>query len=251
MICVGGRGALYGEVWYDEVAPRDARVDIMVFRQRQSPEPAGSSALRSSLVTDLSIPAEQLMHRFGSDCRYKIRRADARDRLQMEFIAEPGQRLEDFRRFFDAFAAQRTLAPCDQRWLTAACKARQLVLAVASRDGAALVWHAYVIAGSTAGLMYTASHFRDGDSECRSLVGRANRWLHWRDMLALRALGLLRYDWGGLFDDESTPDRAGINGFKRDFGGSHQRSFDTAIPTSLRGRFYLPLREAWRRLTVA
>src|SRR5882672_8840530 len=135
MICVGGRGALYGEVWYDEVAPRDARVDIMVFRQRQSPEPAGSSALRSSLVTDLSIPAEQLMHRFGSDCRYKIRRADARDRLQMEFIAEPGQRLEDFRRFFDAFAAQRTLAPCDQRWLTAACKARQLVLAVASRDG--------------------------------------------------------------------------------------------------------------------
>src|SRR5882672_3567653 len=251
MICVGGRGAVYGEVWYDEEPPRRAPVDIVVFRQRRSPAVDRPSCPRLSLVTDLSVAAHLLTMPFGKDCRYKVKRADARDRLEMQYIAEPRPRLEEFQQFFDAFAGQRMLEPCDQPWLTAACEARQLSLSVASRDGESLVWHAYVIAGSTAGLMYSASHFREGDNEYRALVGRANRWLHWRDMLALRDLGLLRYDWGGLFDDESTPDRAGINGFKRDFGGAQQQSFDSTLATSLRGRIYLPLRDAWRRLTAA
>src|SRR5258705_16421 len=245
MICVGGRGALYGEVWYDEERPRNAPVDIVVFRQRRSPAPDRPSSPRLSLVTDLSVPAHQLTASFGKDCRYKIKRADARDQLQMEWIDEPQPRLEEFQRFFDAFAGPRMLEPCDQPWLTAASQARQLALSVASRDGAALVWHAYVIAGSTGGLMYSASHFREGDNEHRALMGRANRWLHWRDMLALRDLGLVRYDWGGMFPDESTPVHAGINGFKRDFGGAHQQSFDSNLATSLRGRIYLPLRDAW------
>jgi hypothetical protein len=110
-----------------------------------------------------------------------------------------------------------------------------------------LVWHAYVMSGSTAGLLHSSSRFREGESDYRALVGRANRWLHWKDMLQFRALGMQRYDWGGLFGDESTPERAGINNFKKSFGGQLVRSFDCTLPRSLRGRVLLPIRDAWRR----
>jgi lipid II:glycine glycyltransferase (peptidoglycan interpeptide bridge formation enzyme) len=66
-------------------------------------------------------------------------------------------------------------------------------------------------------------------------------------MLRLREMGFERYDWGGLFADESRPERAGINNFKRDFGGRQIRVYDCTVAVNLKGRLYLPLRDAWRR----
>jgi lipid II:glycine glycyltransferase (peptidoglycan interpeptide bridge formation enzyme) len=70
-------------------------------------------------------------------------------------------------------------------------------------------------------------------------------------MLQFKELGVTRYDWGGLFEDESVPDRAGINGFKKSFGGQVERSYECEVPVSFRGWIYLPLREAWRRSRAA
>ena len=66
-------------------------------------------------------------------------------------------------------------------------------------------------------------------------------------MLRFKETGIQRYDWGGLFEDESTPERARINNFKRDFGGQQERIYDCTVPMTLRGRIYIPLRDAWRR----
>jgi lipid II:glycine glycyltransferase (peptidoglycan interpeptide bridge formation enzyme) len=68
-------------------------------------------------------------------------------------------------------------------------------------------------------------------------------------MLQLKERGAERYDWGGLFADESTPERAGINAFKKAFGGRQERSFECTVPVTVRGRLVLPLRDAWRRAT--
>lgn len=251
MIRIDGRGAVYGEVWFDEEPPGDCGVDIVVYRQREAPLATGRSTPFLSLVTDLSVPADDIAQQFGKDCRYKVRRADSRDGLSMELVLEPVHRLDEFRAFYDVFAQQRSLPPCDHQWMAAACRANQLALTSASRDAEALVWHAYVMTGTTAWLLYTASCFRDKDSDYRALTGRANRWLHWRDMLEFKKLGMHRYDWGGLFEDESAPGNAGINAFKRDFGGKQERTYDCTVPVTLRGRLYLPLRDAWRRLHAA
>jgi len=37
MIRIRGRSAVYGEVWYDEELPRDPGVDIVLYRQRETP----------------------------------------------------------------------------------------------------------------------------------------------------------------------------------------------------------------------
>lgn len=248
MIRIEGRGAKYGDVWFDEVPPADSGVDIVRYHCRRTPVANARAVPFQSLVTDLAVDADAIVAGFGKDCRYKIRRAGSKDALAAEFIAEPAGRLEEFRAFFDAFARQKGHEACDVTWLRAACAARQLVLTTASRQGEALVWHAYLVAGKTAWLQYTGSCFRDRESDYRALVGRANRWLHWQDMLQFKAMGVTRYDWGGMFEDESAPDRAGINEFKRSFGGLAERSYGCMVPVTLRGRIYLVLRDAWRRL---
>ena len=253
MIRINGRAAVYGEMWYDEEPARDARIDIAIYRQRAKPVDACTRIEPFlSLVSDLTESEEAIYARFSRDCRYKIRRAESRDNLTMEFITEPEPRLAELCAFYDAFARLKAVDGSDEQWLKAACRARQLVLGVASRDGEALVWHAYLLAGRTAQLQYTASGFRNHDSsDMRALYGRANRWLNWRSMLRFRGMGMGRYDWGGLFVDNSTAERAGINHFKMSFGGREERSFNCTQPVTLRGRFYLPMREAWQRLRPA
>jgi phage terminase large subunit-like protein len=247
MIRLHGRAAVYGELWYDEEPPADCRVDIVVHRRRSAPIAGVRSTPRLSLVTDLSVSKDAIANEFSKKCRYEIRRADLKDTLCEEFITDPESRLNEFGLFFDAFARQKSQLPCDHHWLMAACKAGQLALSVASRDGEALVWHAYVLSAHAVGLQYSGSCFRNRESEYRALIGRANRWLHWMDMLRLKQTGMERYDWGGLFEDESAPERAGINKFKRNFGGRQIHAYDCEVPVSMRGRLYLPLREAWRR----
>jgi hypothetical protein len=246
MIQLRGRGAVYGEVWYDEELPRDPGVDIVLYRQRESPIADARTTPFLSMVTDLSVTEDTITSQFGKDCRYKIRRAETKDGLSMEFITEPENRLAEFRAFFDAFAKQKSHWPCDYPWLLAACKAGQLVLTSASQNGEALVWHAYLISGKAAWLQYTGSCFRNKDNDYRALVGRANRWLHWKEMLRFKETGIRRYDWGGLFEDESVPENVGINKFKKDFGGQQVRTYDCTVPVTLKGRIWLGLRDAWR-----
>jgi hypothetical protein len=247
MIRYKGRAAVYGEVWYDEELPPDSGVDIVVYRQKAAPIAGARATPFLSLVIDLSPRETAIMEGFGKDCRYKIRRAESKDGLHMAFISDPENRLHEFCAFYDAFARQKSLPPSDRQWLIAACEARQLVLTSASRSGEILVWHAFLVSGKAAWLQYTGSCFRDRDNEYRAVVGRANRWLHWQEMRRFKALGITRYDWGGLFEDESAPERAGINRFKKEFGGEPVRSYDCTVPLTPRGRIWLPLRAIWRR----
>jgi hypothetical protein len=251
VIVLHGRGARYGELWFEEMPPAAAGVDIFQYRFRSAPAADARATPLLSMVTDLSVDGEALAARFGKDCRYKVRRADSKDALAFEFSAEPEAQLDAFADFFDAFARQKGHTPCDRHWLRAACGAGQLALSAALRGGEPLVRHALVLCAGSAGLQYTASHFRGQDNETRALVGRANRWLHWKEMLTLTSMGFARYDWGGLFADEGTPERAGINRFKRDFGGEEIRLYEWRAPASARGRLTLPLREAWRRWAAA
>src|SRR6185295_6295999 len=128
MICVNGRGAVYGEVWYDEEPPGDCGVDIVLYRQREAPIADARTTPFLSLVSELSVEPDAIMEQFGKDCRYKVRRAETKDGLRMEYITDPAGRLDEFRAFYDAFARQKSLEPSDHQWLAAACKARQLAL---------------------------------------------------------------------------------------------------------------------------
>jgi hypothetical protein len=238
VITIKGRFATYGEVWFDEEPPPSPGVDVLTFRGR--PEPLGRSEWSAfrSLVHDLTLDEHALWSTFEANTRYEIRRAEARDALRVEFMTDPHAALDEFCAFYDDFAKEKALETSYRRGLEAMCEAGRLVLSAASRGGERLVWHAYVTDGGTAALLHSASHFRSMDRAQRALVGRANRWLHWRDLLAFKAANVARYDWGGLFEDESLPEHASVNRFKRCFGGRPHRAYTCVALLTVKGRAY-------------
>ena len=248
MILIQARAVKYGEVWFDEEPTADADVDVLVHRHCSTPIPCVRTVPLQSLRTDLGRPVNEIVGAFAGNCRREIHRAERQDDLCHELMPEAADRLEEFISFYDEFATQKGICLADRRWLSRAAATRQLILSHSSRGREPLVWHAYLWIGSTVILMHSASWFRGRDSRYRSLVGRANRWLHWQDMLYFKRAGVLYYDWGGMFFDESTPDRAGINQFKRMFGGRPVQTYDCTVPMNARGRIWLALRDAGRSL---
>ena len=88
MIRIKGRGATYGEIWYDEKPPSDPGVDIILYRQIAVPVADARQSPFLSLVTDLAVEEDAIMDKFGNTCSYRIRRAESKDGLSMEFITE-------------------------------------------------------------------------------------------------------------------------------------------------------------------
>lgn len=248
MIRIRGRAVTFGEIWYDEEAG-NAPVDVIIHRQRPQPYPDRACTPFLSVVNDLTEAPETMLGAFGRTTRYEINRAQSKDGLHAASVSPTVEALLDFATFYDAFAQQKALAPVYRRGLWAAAAAQRLVLTQALRDDEILVRHAYIVAGARVVLLYSASHFRKMEKAERALVSRANRWLHWQDMAAFRAQGFERYDWGGLFEDEGTPERAGINGFKCDFGGSRETTYNCTYGVSPKGRLYLAMRRTVERFT--
>jgi hypothetical protein len=236
MIKIEGRAALLGELWFDEPIPEKPDVDIIAVHQRPAPVEGRDCTLFLTLVNDLKAAEDELYAAYGDNNRYKIGRARNRDQLEFTHVADPRAELDAFCAFYDAFAAQKGLPGAYRKGLRAAVDAGRLALTCATREGQVLVWHAYMTDGRSASLLHTASHFRGVDKSERAVIARANRWHHWRDMLAFKALGFERFCWGGVFEDESAPERANINNFKREFGGQLERNYNCTFAVTVRGR---------------
>jgi len=120
VIRLHGRVVVYGEVWFDEAPPANAGVDILVYRYRRAPIANARTTPLHSLCTDLSAPPDAIAAGFHATCRSHIRRAEAKDGLHYEVIAEAADRLEEFSAFYDTFARQKALWPADRQWLARA-----------------------------------------------------------------------------------------------------------------------------------
>src|SRR5258708_12327742 len=114
---IRGRSAGYGEVWYDEELPRDPGVDIVLYRQRETPIADARTTPFLTMVTDLSAGADAIAEKFGKDCRYKIRRAETKDGLRMEVITHPQTRLAAFSPFFSPSPRQKSHSPSSRQCL--------------------------------------------------------------------------------------------------------------------------------------
>jgi lipid II:glycine glycyltransferase (peptidoglycan interpeptide bridge formation enzyme) len=72
------------------------------------------------------------------------------------------------------------------------------------------------------------------------LVGRANRYLHWQDLLRLRESGCTALDLGGWHPGDDT-ELLKINKFKEEFGGKVVEIYNSMMGISLKGKAALKL----------
>jgi lipid II:glycine glycyltransferase (peptidoglycan interpeptide bridge formation enzyme) len=109
--------------------------------------------------------------------------------------------------------------------------------------------HAYVVSDSTARLHQSSSLFRvREDNEYKNLVGRANRLLHWEDMLYFKRKDVRWYDFGGWYGGEATSqsyrEQLLIDQFKESFGGEKKREYSFIEPASFWGKIAVSVHSA-------
>ncbi len=110
--------------------------------------------------------------------------------------------------------------------IVAYIKGNAFALSVAYINGEAMVFHSYICNGETARLFQSCSDFRSCDKELKNAIGRANKFLHWKDLQALKDKGYALYDWGGVFDFENPN---GIDLFKMSFGGEKAEYYNIQV----------------------
>ena len=233
------------EYWNGEV-PHLKGVDIeRYFQQSRRLEGMFCRDFYTILIDLLNDP-ETLLAGMKRDTRYEIRRAQ-REGFIYDFLdgGETGV-FDEFCDYFDAFAREKNQPVMRRPWLTLLAESGALTLTrIADPTGGALVWHGYHCSSQRATLLYSASISRDRESSAqRTLVGRANRYQHWMDMLSFKAKGLSTYDLGGWYEGAEDQKRLSINRFKEEFGGAIVHNYICERASTLKGSLFLKLRTA-------
>jgi hypothetical protein len=74
------------------------------------------------------------------------------------------------------------------------------------------------------------------DPTRRTIIGRANRLMYWRDMLRFKASGIGTFDFGGYYLGSEDAEKLRINAFKDEFGGRVIQEFNCERALTLKGR---------------
>lgn len=234
MIVVRGRLATTGELFFDEEPPPAARIDLLRYVQRPSPVAGARCVPFHTLVIDLTQDEASLSRGLRRTARYQVDRAATRDGLDDRWwFPADAAAIEEFCDFYDRFTPRERIA---RALVRAYGSHATLDLSCIGRGGERLTWHAYHRTPTRARLLFSASSFRQGAaSDHGALASRANRLLHWRDMLRFRGSGVRCYDLGGWYVGRSDPKLLAIDRFKGSLGGSVVMEFNCSRAVTPRG----------------
>lgn len=209
------------ELLYNESEPVE-RADIVRFQARLAPVDGGTCERRHTILIDLSQDETVLRSQLNRTTRNEVSRA-GRDGVQCSFHRRPGAgMLEEFSSYWKRFAPLKGLPPLNAERLNGMLECGALALSSANLPGEEpLAWHCYVYTACWARLLHSASLFRESaDKEYINTVSRANRLLHWQDIVEFRSMGVETYDFGGWYDGAEDQHKLKINQFKEGFGGT-------------------------------
>lgn len=223
------------QIWYPQNVQNDIYEKykmIMTFNEYQGhwKRPV------QSLECDLLQPVDEILSWMRKNTRYEIRRAIKRDKLQATMIVAPLKAdVEAYIEYYNKFADSKKMHHINERRIKAL--AEQSMYAITKCFGSEdtiLVEHAYYLDKKENRVMLatSASMFRENESsEYRNLIGRANRMLHYKDILAFKELGYKVYDYGGIGDYND--ELKAIAEFKLGFGGD-VRTYDASFTLHLK-----------------
>ncbi|MCF3943781.1 peptidoglycan bridge formation glycyltransferase FemA/FemB family protein [Oceanobacillus sp. APA_J-2(6-2)] len=201
-----------------------------------------------TLCIDLHKSEDQLRKEMNRTTRYQINKA-GRDDLRVRYLTAPSEKdVEEFASFFNPFAAAKGIELCRNDKVAALKKNGNLVISyVHHQDNRILASHLYIIDGNRATMLYSCSG-RFVEEDIPPLhIGRANRYLHWNDILFFKQAGYQVYDFLGLSINEKNEEEQNINKFKKGFGGREETNYQSFVPQTRKGMLMLfLLRFKWR-----
>lgn len=169
-----------------------------------------------TLHSDLSLTEDVLLQQFSSTCRNEVRRS-----IKDGIICSEQKNIDEYISFFNDFASQKAINGVDAKRV--ASYGDNFIVFKAELGDEVLAMHSLLVDyDASIVLLLTSANARFDDSKKRTIIGRANRHLHYHEMLYFKGLGFKIYDWGGIAEEEAVainPGLKGVNDFKLSFGG--------------------------------
>jgi len=195
-----------------------------------------------TVMSDLSLDEEELLKLMRKKVKYEVVRAE-KDELTYEFyeseqLKNTPELLEEFEKAYIHFANgledKSVLKAYNKQKIDLYVKNGCLLLSCMRKDKL-VVYHVYMYDENEAVLMFSVSDFRD-ESIDRNLAGRANKLLHYYDMLYFKKMGLKKYDWGNISNKENPN---GIDNFKISFGGAVCDKYNVLVGNTIFGKLFV------------
>jgi hypothetical protein len=243
------------ETWYDTREEPQKKADIVKYKfvdEKREGAVLGEDLF--TLINDLTEPEEAIFSRIRKNTRYEINRAKNKDAVECAAFLGPGEKDAEkigvYIDFFNAFTASKKRSAITFEDIRQFLEAGTFcVRSAADKDQTPVyTMHAYIISDNRARLYQSSSHYRNSESqERRNLIGRANRLLHWEDMLFFKRMGLRYYDFGGWYGGLEDGEKIAINQFKESFGGEKKREYSYMVPRTVLGKSAVFIRGLARR----
>ena len=170
-------------------------------------------------LIDLTKSPEELLGLFSNTTRYEIKRS-FKDGTKYSIE----ENFDSFIDFYNKFARSNNLELIESSYLVSF--GNNLFISKGVHDDECLVMHANIMDHDfkRVRILLSASHFRKvSDRQKRALIGRVNRFLHFKDMIFAKNMNIERYDLGGYALNSEDKILQGINKFKNGFGGELKR----------------------------
>ncbi|MBQ7203713.1 MAG: hypothetical protein IJS03_06840 [Eubacterium sp.] len=180
-----------------------------------------------TLISDLTENEDDLWCAIHKKTRYEIRRAE---RYDIQFVYYDSNDIingsefnfADFSKMYEKMFESKDLPRLlDKNEFYGLINARGGTITAAIHNEKALVYHFYINDNEHTKLTISCSELWTADSQIdKNMIGYANKWLHWKDFLYFKEIGVESYDWGGVtWNEEDQGKLEGINKFKASFGG--------------------------------
>ncbi|MDE7479414.1 MAG: aminoacyltransferase [Lachnospiraceae bacterium] len=246
------------QIWY----PNDIAISALLKQKRKAdilfvhgvPVEETKGAFRGwqeyhTCMNDISISEEEMLAAINKAVRYQFRRSE-KDNIEICFYtkADIGKSPSLIDSFADIYERMYQSKGSDTKLNRTAIKkylqADAILFSAVWHEGEMIVFHSYIWDDTDARLLHSASCFRE-ESADQSMIGRANKRLHWEDILYFKKKGLLRYDWGGISDFENPN---GIDEFKLKFGGDKITYYNVFAGNTLLGKLAVSVMKSMKRV---
>lgn len=236
---------LVEEVWFDEEPETKQNVDVLHYIQRPHPIKGIQFDEFHTILIDLTKSSDDLWKNLGKTNRYKIKRAEQKDLIEYFYwdtnnIDE--HNLNNFLDFHDQFSVSQSLKKISRSRIRSLVDMEILDLSIVkSQDGTPLGWHAHCLIKNRVCFFSGASIKNHNDTAYQSMLGRANRYHHWQDILRFKNSGISIYDFGGWYAGNTDQKLLNINKFKEEFGGEVVKNFKSLHGVTLKGKLSVGL----------
>ena len=211
-----------------------SKADIVKYYQSSINNKKGSKNFFSNII-DLKNSKEFIKSNFRKSLINEINQAEKKFNFDIIYDYSPDEHsINSFINFFNNFAKNKNINFADKSKLQRL--KGNIVFSKALMRNNILVWHVYIFDDFKFRLLYSSNNV-SCDNEFRKIIVRANKLLHFKDIIYAKEKKFKVYDFGGISNNEGKLN--GVDEFKLGFSKQLECTYNFTFANSFKGNILL------------